>query len=281
MCRQFIIIISYNLLQTNHWDNCYWSVIGSIICRPTLMYRSGMRLLPFQRNDTSPKWFNQTSSIPSNMFVNQPVLWRALLLWLITLLLARISQYLTYNNHVDLVIIRYKLLALNLEPWYLYIPSICYIRSFRTCGWERLHDALHSAPWHIMDIFDDINDKWVFFLHAAAGLFGQVLPLKKVTVCKARRPTPWFNDNISTSIRAKNNAKQTLERSGPDSDRNIYHKLKHKLKASINLIYCNNLITNLLNLLCFITYKVILLASISSVVSYTLRFWLVTMQYYN
>jgi len=59
------------------------------------------------------------------------------------------------------------------------------------------------------------------------------LPLKKVAVRKARRPTPWFNENISASIRAKNKAKQTFERSGSDSDRNIYRRLKNELKASI------------------------------------------------
>jgi len=48
-----------------------------------------------------------------------------------------------------------------------------------------------------------------------------------------RRPTPWFNDNISAGIRAKNNAKQTFERSGSDSDRNIYHRLKNELQYKL------------------------------------------------
>ena len=59
------------------------------------------------------------------------------------------------------------------------------------------------------------------------------MPLKKVIVHKSRRPTPWFNENISTLIRRKNKAKQAFERSRTDSDGAIYRKLKNELKAFI------------------------------------------------
>ena len=73
----------------------------------------------------------------------------------------------------------------------------------------------------------------VLFLYTVTGLFGQILPLKKVIVHKARRPTPWFNDTISEGIQTKNKAKQTFEKTGSNLDENIYRNLKNKLKASI------------------------------------------------
>ena len=40
-----------------------------------------------------------------------------------------------------------------------HLPSIHYVRSFRRCDWEQMRDALCSAPWQTMNVFDDINDK--------------------------------------------------------------------------------------------------------------------------
>jgi len=80
--------------------------------------------------------------------------------------------------------------------------------------------------------FDYINDKWFFSVCCSETVY-KFLTLKKVTVCKARRPTLWFSENISASIQAKNKTKRTFERSGSGNDRNIYHRLKNKLKASI------------------------------------------------
>ena len=37
------------------------------------------------------------------------------------------------------------------------------IRSFRRCWWVELKDPLSSTPWHLMSLFDDIDDQWNFF----------------------------------------------------------------------------------------------------------------------
>ena len=110
------------------------------------------------------------------------------------------------------------------------LPNIRHIRSFRTCDWDKLRDALHSAPWHTMNIFDDINDKWVFICTLLQECLDKFLPFKKVTVHKARRPTPWFNKNILARIRAKNKAKQAFEKSGSDGDGDVYRRMKNELK---------------------------------------------------
>ena len=72
-----------------------------------------------------------------------------------------------------------------------------------------------------------------FFCTLLQECLDRFLPLKKVTVHKARRPTPWFSKNILARIRAKNKAKQAFEKSGSDSDGDIYRRMKNELKASI------------------------------------------------
>ena len=68
------------------------------------------------------------------------------------------------------------------------------IRSFRNCDWQELHNTLEFAPlqfapWQVMSVYDDINDKWGYFYALLQGL-NKFLPLKKVTSRTSKRPTP-------------------------------------------------------------------------------------------
>ena len=145
------------------------------------------------------------------MFVNPPVLQRLLL-----------------RSLIDHVIASKGIPALNLlQPCGLsdrkmqvasfelgtvkHLPNIRYVRSFRRCDSEKLRDALHSAPWQTKNVFDDVNDKWFYFCTLLQNCFDKFLPLKRVTVHKARRPTPWFNDNISASMWNKNKLLKGLD----------------------------------------------------------------------
>ena len=51
------------------------------------------------------------------------------------------------------------------------------IRAFRKCDWDRICEALHTAPWHVMPIFDDINDKWCFFYGILSNYLDAFIPL--------------------------------------------------------------------------------------------------------
>ena len=68
------------------------------------------------------------------------------------------------------------------------LPSIRCIRSFRTCDWEKLRDVLHSAPWHTMDIFDNINDKWLFSVHCCRNVWTSFCHLRGLLSIKQEDP---------------------------------------------------------------------------------------------
>ena len=44
-------------------------------------------------------------------------------------------------------------------------PDVNYvsIHSFRKCPWDEVRHSLSTALWHVMDIYDDVNDMWHFF----------------------------------------------------------------------------------------------------------------------
>ena len=45
-------------------------------------------------------------------------------------------------------------------------PDVHYvsIRSFRKCPWDEVRHSLSTAPWHVMDIYDDVNDLYPFYI---------------------------------------------------------------------------------------------------------------------
>lgn len=45
-------------------------------------------------------------------------------------------------------------------------PDVHYvsIHSFHKCPWDEVRYSLSTAPWHVMDIYDDVNDMWHFFV---------------------------------------------------------------------------------------------------------------------
>ena len=57
-------------------------------------------------------------------------------------------------------------------------PSRSYqIHSFWRCNWEELREALHSAPWYIMSVYDDIDDEWDYFYALLQECLNKFLPL--------------------------------------------------------------------------------------------------------
>jgi len=121
----------------------------------------------------------------------------------------------------------HKVQIANLGYFSLQTPSRDHqIRSFRKCNWDELQHTLQSAPWQIMSVYDDIDDKWGYFYALLWECLDKFLPLKKVTSQKSKRSTSWFNDEILRQIKLKNKAKQIFERSRLEKDGNIYKKYK-------------------------------------------------------
>ena len=57
-------------------------------------------------------------------------------------------------------------------------PTTVYVLPFRTCDWDTIITCLASTPWHIMDVFDDIDDMWHFFKSCLVSVLDQYAPLK-------------------------------------------------------------------------------------------------------
>lgn len=78
---------------------------------------------------------------------------------------------------------------------------VLWIRSFRKCDWEQLKEMLCHAPWQVMSTFDEIDDKWDFFMVYYSKLLILFYHLRKLFLKNLKRPTPWFTDAIADKIK--------------------------------------------------------------------------------
>ena len=87
------------------------------------------------------------------------------------------------------------------------MKTVMYVRSLRHCDWDAVREYLRAAPWHVMDIFDDIDDKWNFFKSCLHYALNQHAPIKKVVSKCSKRLIPWLTDHLLMAIKEKQRAK--------------------------------------------------------------------------
>jgi len=75
--------------------------------------------------------------------------------------------------------------------------------SHHHCDWDAMRECICTAPLHIMDFFDDIDDKWHFFKLCLYYALNQYAPLKQVISKCSKWPTPWLPDDLFLAIREK------------------------------------------------------------------------------
>ena len=112
-------------------------------------------------------------------------------------------------------------------------PKVLWVRSSRRCQWGQLRDSLHSVPWDVMTMLDDIDDKWEFFHQILMLSLDEFAPLHSVKYKKSKCATPWFSDLIALMIKEKHKARHAAERSGKDDNWFVFHRLKNQLKAAV------------------------------------------------
>ena len=112
--------------------------------------------------------------------------------------------------------------------------SVMYVRSYCNCDWDAMRECHCTAPWHVMDIFDDIDDKWHFFKPCLYYALNQYAPWKRALSKFLKTHTPWLTDNLLLVIKVKQHAQRRAARTHHRDDIAVYKKLKNKLKSSIH-----------------------------------------------
>ena len=71
-------------------------------------------------------------------------------------------------------------------------PRISWVRSLKKCIWDQVRESLATAPWSVMEMYDDINDKWEFFHGVLFHTIQSFAPLKKFILRSLKGPLRGF-----------------------------------------------------------------------------------------
>ena len=56
------------------------------------------------------------------------------------------------------------------------------VRLLSKCPWDEVRQSLSTAPWHVMDVYNDINDMWGFFVSILFQCLDSYAPLHTVPI---------------------------------------------------------------------------------------------------
>ena len=109
-----------------------------------------------------------------------------------------VSQAVGLSYHLIQVLnINNVLLVVKPEKSVMCVCSLC------RCDWDAVQEFLRTVSWYVMDIFDDIDDKWHFLKSCLQYVLNQHAPLKQVVSKCSKQPTPWLTHSLLLASKEK------------------------------------------------------------------------------
>ena len=112
-------------------------------------------------------------------------------------------------------------------------PKTTYIttRSFKKYHPDAFQLDMSCAPWSVVEVFDDVDDK----LHAIDLLFNEILDHHApITSIKVRgKPNPCITEEIRELMKSRNVWRKTAHRTNDPHAWSTYKNLKHQVRKSI------------------------------------------------
>ena len=78
------------------------------------------------------------------------------------------------------------------------------VRSFKRCNTDQLLAELASAPWHVMEIYDHINDRWSYRKSLFFSIVDSHAPLVKVRSKVKSSSSEWIDADLHSLMRTRN-----------------------------------------------------------------------------
>ena len=99
------------------------------------------------------------------------------------------------------------------------------IRCLRKCDVEALLSDLDTAPWSVMDSFEDIDSRWEYWKSLFEQIVASHIPMRKVRV--REKTLPWIGNDVRRLMRARNYHRTKARNSKRAEDWMQYRKLRN------------------------------------------------------
>ena len=100
-----------------------------------------------------------------------------------------------------------------------------FVRCLRKCDVEALLADLDTAPWSVMDSFEDIDSRWEYWKSLFEQIVASHIPMRKARV--REKSLPWIGNDVRRLMRARNYHCTKARKSKRAEDWMQYRKLRN------------------------------------------------------
>jgi len=108
--------------------------------------------------------------------------------------------------------------------------QISTVRSFKKCNNDEMISDLESAPWHTMDTFDCIDDRWNYWKTLFLSIVNKHAPLIRVRRKQSVEGDQWIDQELRSLMRARNYYRGKFRKTRSQEDWNSFKSLKKEVK---------------------------------------------------
>ena len=106
--------------------------------------------------------------------------------------------------------------------------SVSVVRSYKRCSIDDLMSDLETAPWQVLDIYDNVDDKWNYWKTLFLDTLDKHAPLVKVRRRK-RENDDWNDAELRKLMRSRNYFRRIHWKSNAKEDWERFNHLKREV----------------------------------------------------
>ena len=109
--------------------------------------------------------------------------------------------------------------------------TVLYVRNYKKCNFDILLSDLSNAPWPVMDIFDDIGDKWIDWKDLFLSIVDRHAPLMKGRAKKDK--CEWLDGDIKSLMRSRKYYRRKFQKSRSQEVWERYRTLRNEVNCKV------------------------------------------------
>ena len=111
------------------------------------------------------------------------------------------------------------------------LPTFIHTRPFHKCDIDALSCDLQSSPWHVAEIFDNIEDQVGFWEDLYLSCLDSHVPKRRQ--CVLAKALPWIDDDLRDLMKYRNWLHKKAIKDGSQTDWEMYKMARNRVNSDL------------------------------------------------
>ena len=103
------------------------------------------------------------------------------------------------------------------------------IWQYDKCNFDDLNEAIHTAPWGVLEIYDDVDEAVDYFMDLLLSISKEHIPNKEITVYP--KDKPWMTDHVKQAIKLRDKAHKKWKKDRTEANELAYRNARHEVNV--------------------------------------------------